>query len=139
MNALVTINVSTKPFLLAKPEGAEPVTWGFQLKGDPKDLEYLAKQLGDGVAPLDWESQPLTIRSSRLDGIQDLSQVSEEVERFVAVLNGLLKLLRFSNAALTVSKIFGVNAAGEFCCSLAQSAGAVQVTVDDGQTITVYD
>jgi hypothetical protein len=138
MNVIVSVT-SLKPFFAAQAAGAKPSSWRAELKGELQDIEYLSKELGGAPLPAttDPASLRLTIGCSRLDGVSDLPTVVDEIDRLVAVLNGLLKLLRLSKTPLDLCSTMGIDAAGQFCGNIVMIPGEVQVVLDDGETITL--
>jgi hypothetical protein len=113
-------------------------TWATELRGDTTDLQHLATHLtGEIVSVTSGESGYL-LRSERLNGIEDVPQAVAEIDRLVAILNGLLKLLRFSRVPLVSARVYGIDAEGSPCTVLLAVPSSIAVRVDDGQTITVY-
>ena len=94
------------------------VTWATELQGDRLDLEHLAAQLTGNAMNVTLGEKGYLLRSERLNGVQDIPLVVAEVGRLVAVLNGLLLLLRFSKTPLVSAHIYGLDATGTICTQL---------------------
>ncbi len=116
-------------------------SWAIEIRGDASDLEHLTRQLTGKELNLKKCERGYLLRSSRFDDIENSTWVVKEASQIVAVLNGLLKLLRHSSTPLTIGTVYGTGAAGTVCTVQLDviTTADIGIKIDDGETIIELD